>query len=148
MALQEIKEQDEKIHNLIYKDELTGINNRCSLFQLIDEALECKNNNGILAVIFLDIDNFKYINDSCGHDVGDKVIEIAGNRLKQFENHNISLGRFGGDEFVFLTTNSKSIDEIVLLANEIRSCFCDSISVGLNQFCLELSIGIAIADKA
>ena len=147
VALQEIREQDEQIQDLIYKDSLTGINNRFSLFQLIDEALENKKSDELLSLIFLDIDNFKNINDICGHDVGDKVIRIVGDRLKKFENNNISLGRFGGDEFIFLINRAKTVEEIKVFVNKIKKSVEQNISVELNRFNLAVSIGVSLGDE-
>ena len=147
VALKEIQTQNEKIHDLIYKDELTGINNRFSIFQLIDETLKIEVTDSLIAIMFLDIDNFKNINDSCGHDVGDEVIKITAERLKKFESADIALGRFGGDEFIFLLKNIKNKDNIISIVSDIQNSFTENIKVGLNRFSLAVSIGISIVYK-
>jgi len=89
----------DKVKDMIYKDALTGLANRRSLKEKMNEAIK---SNHKFAVIFLDLDNFKNINDVLGHSVGDKVLITISKRLKSFENENVSIFRWGGDEFLII----------------------------------------------
>lgn len=143
-SLEENRIQDEKIHKLIYFDLVTGLNNRFSIFQIIDKAIEKEENYGITAVMFLDVDNFKNINDTYGHDIGDKVLKIIGQRLKKQENEHIHIGRFGGDEFLIIIKNQKEKQDIIHLIEDISNIFGEKIVVESNRIFLTVSIGVAL----
>lgn len=142
---EEIQQQNAKIHELIYLDNLTGLKNRYAITKYIDEELNKLKANERFAVIFLDVDNFKNINDTFGHDLGDQVIIRSGKRLKSFENKNTQIARFGGDEFII--TMKKKVDpkDIVDLVNRIQKVFKNIVRVDEHEFYLSVSIGIAVA---
>ena len=144
VSLEEIKIQDEKIHDLIYFDLLTGLNNRFSIFQIIDNVINYEEIQGIMAVMFLDVDNFKNINDTYGHDIGDEVIKIIGGKLKKYENDNISIGRFGGDEFLIMIKNQIEIQDISDFVEAIQKEVAEQIVYGNITLFLTVSTGIAL----
>ncbi|MBN2221946.1 MAG: EAL domain-containing protein [Vallitaleaceae bacterium] len=142
---EEIQQQNHKIHDLIYMDNLTGLKNRYAITQYIDEELKILKKDERFAVIFLDVDNFKNINDTFGHELGDQVINRSGRRLKAFENMNTQIARFGGDEFIITLKKKANPEEIVELIKKIQKVFKNIVRVEGHEFYLSVSIGIAVA---
>ncbi len=139
----EVEEKNHKIHRLIYKDPLTGMNNRAALTQMIDDTLNRSPRN-LNILLFIDIDNFKNINDAYGHDIGDKVIRSAGEKLKELENEHIAIGRFGGDEFVILGTNFVDQPSITAFLDRLQTHFREPVRINSSMFYLSISIGVSI----
>lgn len=142
-ALEEISEQDQKIYELIYMDTLTELKNRFAITQAIDQALNFGKVEGLIAIMFIDVDNFKNINDTYGHDMGDEVIKHTAARLRKFINDNVHIGRFGGDEFLVLV-KEEEMAPIYELVKAIQEVFNDPIEVGECRFFLTVSIGVAM----
>ncbi len=94
----EMKKYEQQIFDLAYFDELTNLPNRKNLLRRIQSLIDSRKSS--FALLFVDLDNFKNINDSLGHDVGDYVLTQAAARLKELTDESIHLGRLGGDEFV------------------------------------------------
>ena len=143
-SLEERKVQDEKINALVYTDLLTGLNNRFSIFEIIEQAIKNENGDRITGIMFLDLDNFKNINDTYGHDIGDLVIKKIGKRLRRYESKYIHIGRFGGDEFLVLAKCQDSIADIKKLVKSLQKVFLEKIIVGNNALFLSVSIGISL----
>ena len=143
-SIEEIRVQDEKLNVLIYSDILTGLNNRLSIFKIIDKAVEYEKGNDITAIMFLDMDNFKDINDTYGHDAGDKVLKAIGEKLKKYQSDKISIGRFGGDEFLVVVKNQKDTRDIIELVEKIQDVFAEEIFIDNNMLLVTVSIGISI----
>jgi len=129
---------------LIYSDLLTGLHNRFSLFGIIEEGLG-ESLDRIDAIIFIDVDNFKYINDTYGHDIGDLVIKETGKKLKGFQTEKIEIGRFGGDEFLIYGPGFETRREILTLLEELTNTFRSPIEVEDRKFYLTISMGIALS---
>lgn len=145
-SLEENRVQNAKINELIYKDMLTGLYNRFSVTNIIDKGIT----PGLLdfqAVIFIDVDNFKFINDTYGHDTGDLVIKATGNKLKAFESEQITIGRFGGDEFLIFINMVKSRIEVVDFLEAIRMAFKNPVMLEDKRFYLTISMGVAICPE-
>ena len=99
----ERKQAEEKIEHMAYHDQLTGLPNRILLTDRINQVLARGRRQSNLAVIlFLDLDRFKFINDSLGHDAGDKLLKAVAERLKKSTRKSDTLARHGGDEFTIL----------------------------------------------
>ncbi len=147
-SFEEIKIQDFRIHELIYSDLLTGLNNRFSINGIIETGLKEETRTGELpdykAVIFVDVDNFKYINDTYGHDIGDLVIKETGEKLLRFEDEHISIGRFGGDEFILFSTSNTGKGDIIFLLERIKEAFETPVEVEDKRFYLTISMGVSI----
>lgn len=140
-----------KINNLANNDPLTGLANRASFNETLYSLPEIKNTHYI-ALFFIDLDNFKYVNDTCGHDTGDLLLITFSQRLKNMlrmsgninTNQQImSIARLGGDEFVILLSNMTSISEIQKIGKQICHIFDDSFNIGSNKFTIHASVGIA-----
>ncbi len=147
-SFEEIKIQDIRIHELIYSDLLTGLNNRFSIIGIIEANLkeepEIGDSTNQKAVIFVDVDNFKYINDTYGHDTGDIVIKKTGEKLLQFEDQHVNIGRFGGDEFIIFSPLNSGKTDIVLLLERIKEAFESPIEVEDKRFYLTISMGVSV----
>lgn len=145
-ALDEISNQKKHIYDILYTDMLTGMNNRLGIVEILDRLLLDASEEEPFFILFLDIDNFKNINDTFGHDLGDQVIYETGQRLSQLESDSFMVGRFGGDEFLILlcAEQAEHLDKSVC---RIQECLKDIITINENQFYLTTSIGIAECPK-
>lgn len=130
-------------------DFLSQLYNRSTFLKELQKLLDMKRVNENYAVLFIDVDDFKFINDRYGHNVGDEVIKYVADTLKKCISGNGIAGRFGGDEFVLCLTNSNAVancDDFA--ANLIDSLYsgyrCDSIGITLN---VKASIGITIVSE-
>ena len=126
-------------------DSVTGLPNRHLLRERLDRAIKHEaRSHRHLAIMFLDLDNFKSINDTLGHDVGDRVLQVVANRLLACLRESDTVARIGGDEFTVLVEDMTTMESIAALAQQI----IDSLSLpfpldGREMFCT-VSVGIAI----
>lgn len=138
---------EQKIKHLAYQDTLTGLANRASLRIATESALEnSRVANNHLALLFLDLDRFKFINDSAGHDIGDQVLTEIGRRLRFAVKSRDFIARLGGDEFVILVEELVSEPDLRAIASRILSLVCAPMEIGQHTYYLTTSIGIAIAE--
>ncbi|RLW54116.1 MAG: hypothetical protein B6D76_09210 [gamma proteobacterium symbiont of Stewartia floridana] len=146
----EIKKSEEKIHYQAFHDLLTGIPNRASLYERLENALAlAKRQHSFGALLFMDLDRFKNINDSLGHHTGDKLLIDFTNRIKHQTRKEDMLFRMGGDEFVVLLAeqhHDKNIMAVIAqrFAEHITSALSEPIILGGHSFQITLSIGISI----
>jgi diguanylate cyclase (GGDEF)-like protein len=143
-SLDEISLKNELLYDLTHKDQLTGLNNRLSIFQFFDEALEENDLSWSTAALFMDIDNFKDINDTYGHDTGDESLRVVGRKLQAFENENIRVSRFGGDEFLILMDRQIDRDDITVFSQKICEELSRKIVIEDLQIFLTVSLGISM----
>ena len=146
-----------KINILANSDPLTGLANRGSFNkQLSSLENSDKENNTYIALFFIDLDNFKYVNDTFGHDAGDRLLVIFSQRLRQtlrsedrFVSDNMinSIARLGGDEFVILMNGLPSLDAIKSIGQRICDLFKNGFTVDKNKFDVHASIGIAYSNS-
>lgn len=136
---------EEKLEFMAYHDELTDLPNRRLFEQLLKQSiLNAKENNTQVAILYFDLDEFKWINDTLGHTVGDKVLSIVAKRLKDsLEKENI-VSRLGGDEFVILLQNIKDIKQVEIEAQKVIDTILTPIYLGERSYVLTASIGISI----
>ena len=124
-------------------DELTGLKNKAALTKDINDFLLDKSRNqGIM--FLLDIDHFKSINDTYGHDVGDNVIRQFGEFLGDYFRNDEIVGRFGGDEFIFFIKDTNSADIANKIANDIVSGAAERVTLPDKEKKISASIGIAL----
>lgn len=139
------KLHEEKIEYMAYHDTLTGLPNRMALKNKLNKILSGSLpniHNG--ALMFLDVDNFKFINDTYGHGVGDEVLREIGYRLKSIENDNTFVGRLGGDEFIIIANDINDIEQIKNLASYIQDIFKNKFAIYDREIFLSTSIGIVL----
>ena len=141
-----IREAEQQLAHLAYHDPLTGLGNRFLLEQqLNNEIARCSLHKRKVAVLFLDLDSFKSINDSLGHHVGDRVIQEVAYRIsKNIRQHDVAI-RLGGDEFIIVISELRSLTEATRIAQKINHALTkDPISVNEMPLVVTASIGIAM----
>ena len=139
----QIGEQVRELAVLDNQDTLTNLYNRRYFFVLLDEAVRSLKEDETLAVIQFDVDRFKTVNDSYGHDVGDKVIIEISHRLTSWNKCGAVLGRLGGDEFVILLRGGISRHVMAECCRQIIGVCGAPIHVGRQSLYLTISIGIS-----
>jgi diguanylate cyclase (GGDEF)-like protein len=128
------------------QDPLTALPNRTLFMDRLSVALDRLRRSGLMiAVLFLDVDDFKLINDSMGHRVGDQVLTAMAMRLRSVLRPMDTVARFGGDEFVFLFEGLTSVEEAVTIAERVREVASLPINIGGRSESLSVSIGVATA---
>ena len=140
----DIKNAEKKIHSLAYYDALTGLPNKNMLYSyfsnfLLDSQVREKG----MAVILLDLDHFKLINDTMGHSFGDYVLQEIAKRIEHFKPKKSALFRYGGDEFVMLAKCS-SHEKLSGLANKLLSAIACPINIKDTETFISASIGISL----
>ncbi len=140
----ELKENEAKLVYRARHDALTNLPNRFMFNEVIThEMLKAKREDKKVALLFLDFDGFKNINDFYGHDTGDELLVQATKRLKEEIRESDYLFRFGGDEFVFLFSDFKDENDIVKIAEKLNNTF--SLPFSVNGYLLKIGISIGIA---
>jgi diguanylate cyclase (GGDEF)-like protein/PAS domain S-box-containing protein len=141
----EKKQAEERIHHLAQFDVLTDLPNRFLLSDRCEHALRRARREGNrLALLFLDLDRFKHINDSMGHPVGDALLQAVAIRLKGLMRDEDTVARLGGDEFVILLEQLVNSEDAALIADKLISLFRQPFRVGEQQLHISTSIGISI----
>ncbi len=143
--ISERKQAEETIRQMAYHDSLTGLPNRKLFSDRTEIALaQAGRSQKNVAVIMLDLDNFKDINDTLGHDVGDHLLKTAAERLKAAMRKSDTVARFGGDEFVLLLPELKGIEGASRVAQKIVVSFRKPFLINTHQLIVTASIGIAV----
>lgn len=124
-------------------DDVTGLYNRRYFMEALEERMETASTHEPVVVLFMDLDRFKSINDSHGHDMGDTVLKEIGARLEQWRQPDMLLARMGGDEFVLSFTGSQTRSQVLNMAEEIAEVCGRAVLVPPYRFHVSLSIGIA-----
>jgi diguanylate cyclase (GGDEF)-like protein len=133
------------IEKLAYFDALTGLANRTLLRDRMHKAIQnAKRAENMLAVIFLDLDHFKLINDTLGHSVGDDLLIFISDLLKKQIREVDTLARLGGDEFVILLPSIKTPDDAHLVASKIQKVLEHKHNIGTHNLYITSSIGVSI----
>ncbi len=134
-----------------FRDRLTGLANREAFLVRVGRALDHmkRHEGGQFALMFLDLDQFKLVNDSLGHLVGDQLLASVAARLRECvrENRGDLVGRFGGDEFVVLLEETASAEEAMVVADRIVESTSLPFVIGKNEIRTGVSIGIALCDR-
>jgi diguanylate cyclase (GGDEF)-like protein/PAS domain S-box-containing protein len=133
------------IRHQAYFDSLTSLPNRfLALDRLSQMLMEAERNNEQIAVLFLDIDDFKKINDSLGHEIGDKLLIKAANRLQQVLRKEDTVGRLGGDEFIILLKGLTEHHNALSITENLIKTFREPFKIDGRELILTMSIGVAI----
>jgi len=139
------KEAEETVRHMAYHDSLTGLPNRNLFRDRMDQALAmASRDQSLLAVLFIDLDRFKGVNDSLGHAAGDKLLREMALRLQKCIRDSDTVSRFGGDEFNILLTQVRKEDDVALIARKILRTLQWPFSVEEHELSLSGSIGIAL----
>lgn len=144
-----LSESREKFRHAAYHDHLTDLPNRAHFIEKITELMEKRSATDFrrFAVMFLDLDRFKTLNESLGHSIGDRLITHVAARLSNIITNKGVVGRFGGDEFAILLNGVDGEIDTLELAERIRRQIAEPFSVDGRQLFTNASIGIAFGDK-
>ena len=139
----ERRSTEERIRYLAQHDELTGLANRATLQTALARSIEqARRRDRRVAVLFVDLDRFKIINDTLGHDAGDALLKTVATRLRESLRASDVIARQGGDEFVVLVEEFGSEADLAGVARKILEAFAQSLHLGGQEFTLTASIGI------
>ncbi|MHB8057983.1 MAG: diguanylate cyclase domain-containing protein [Desulfuromonadaceae bacterium] len=137
--------KEEETRKSALQDALTGLPNRVSFEQSLDNGLiQAKRHGWRFAVLFIDIDDFKSINDTYGHDMGDKVLIMVADRLQSSVREEDTVSRWAGDEFVCLLMEVKQEADVVRLAENMVNRISEACEFNGTVLSVRISIGIAI----
>ena len=141
----EHKKAEETISKMAYFDQLTGLPNRVLLSDRLNHMLaQGQRYKELAAILFLDIDNFKHINDTVGHDEGDNMLKDVSKRLNKHVRACDTLARHGGDEFIILIQDLKKAENVINIVERIFSEFNEPFILNGQEFFITTSIGISI----
>lgn len=127
-------------------DVLTGLKNRSDLLKIIDDTIISTNQDlSKLALLYIDINDFKQYNDKLGHEVGDSILREAANRLRESTRENDMIFRIGGDEFLVLLTNIHKLPDVESIVKKILTAFNKPLELNKQTILINLSIGIALS---
>ena len=139
------KKEDINIHKQAHYDQLTGLTNKGLFYDRLDLALHhAKRQDEVIAIMFLDIDDFKFINDNYGHNIGDKLLKDIGTRIKDTVRKGDTVCRWGGDEFTFMLPSINNIDGIFSLCKRLLKNKMNDFIIDQNKISITASIGIAL----
>ncbi|MDC8830958.1 ammonium transporter [Alteromonas gilva] len=139
----------EKLRELAYSDPLTGLYNRTYFLDALQVALRrIQSTSDTVSVFFLDLDRFKKINDTLGHQAGDQLLLEVATRLVNVTRENDIIARWGGDEFVILMVGQHDEDSIVISATKILQVMREVVNLGGRELKIPTSIGISITNDA
>jgi len=137
--------KDEHIKHLAFHDALTDLPNRTLLMDRINQKLLYSSREQCsLALMFLDLDQFKLVNDQFGHNVGDDLLKSVAKRLQALVRKSDTVARVGGDEFIFILNDPQGVNDVTYVANRIVSSINEPITIRDEVFQIGVSIGIAM----
>jgi len=147
--ISERKEAEELINFQAYHDLLTDLPNRALLKDRLGLAItHARRNKRKLATMFLDLDRFKLVNDTLGHNMGDRLLKAVANRLQSCLRGGDTLSRFGGDEFTLLLPEVRTRDDVVVIAEKILNRLSEPFVIDGHELFVGASIGIAMYPEA
>ena len=143
--ISERKAAEERIHYLAYHDSLTGLPNRTLLIDRLEQAIrQAHRHNAMLGVIFIDLDNFKTVNDTLGHEFGDELLQGAAMRIRSALRSEDTVARLGGDEFIVLISDPKTTQDVAYVAAKIIESMAVPFIISGHTFHITCSIGMSV----
>ncbi|AMD02697.1 EAL domain-containing protein [Halomonas chromatireducens] len=140
-----IRENEERIRKLAYYDPLTALPNRRLLEDRLQLAIRhAHRNKSRLAVVFVDLDHFKQINDAMGHAVGDELLVMVADRLQSRLREDDTLARLGGDEFLILLPDLEEVEEVTRVARRLVDAVGEPCIINGHEFSIGCSLGISL----
>ncbi|MCH1929501.1 sensor domain-containing diguanylate cyclase [Shewanella sp. A25] len=146
--ISERKAEEEHLRHIAHHDALTNLPNRVLFHTKLEQAIvHAQRAKGMFAILFLDLDNFKPVNDECGHDVGDKLLQEVAKRLSASIRQIDTITRLGGDEFVILLENLPNEESVPPLISKIVQMVTEPCIIQGHQLRIGVSIGSSIYPK-
>jgi len=143
----ERKKNEQRLAFLAHHDELTGLANRIKLKERLESALDrCRRSRERCAVLFLDLDRFKEINDTLGHEAGDLLLQQVAQRLKTCVRSFETVARHGGDEFIILLEHIASAEDAVAVARRVLSAMEQPFAIPRLERAVGTSVGVALSE--
>jgi diguanylate cyclase (GGDEF)-like protein len=144
-ALQRAKDLGETMRRLAQHDTLTGLPNRLMFTERLKQALnKARRHSSQLALFFIDLDQFKHVNDSLGHSVGDQLLQKVAQRLKQNVRGEDTVARLAGDEFTVIMEDLHRPQEAAVVAQKLMASFKPTFRIKENELFMSVSIGISL----
>jgi diguanylate cyclase (GGDEF)-like protein len=144
-TLERLDNSQKQLRRLATRDPLTGLPNRALLLERLDHALARARRSQLgLAVLFLDLDRFKHVNDSLGHELGDHLLRAVAERLSGTLRGSDTVGRLGGDEFLIIVEEVREPKEAIQVADRILATLARPVEIGGHQLHTGASIGISM----
>jgi diguanylate cyclase (GGDEF)-like protein/PAS domain S-box-containing protein len=145
LDISERKQAEEKVLHMAFHDPLTGLPNRLLFNDRAEQAMAmARREDEVLALLFIDLDRFKAINDTLGHDAGDRLLREVADRLKECVRESDTVSRFGGDEFNLLLTQVRNESDTELIAHKILRALRRPVHIDGHELHGTVSIGIAL----
>ena len=140
-----IKETEERLAYLAHHDPLTGLANRLRFTANLEQALEtAKRHQHKMALMYLDLDDFKPINDARGHSVGDEILKLVADRLARCVRGEDTVARLGGDEFAIILHEIAHSDDAAAVARKVLGTLSEPLPFGKDTYRITASVGISI----
>lgn len=137
----------QELERLAFHDQLTGLANRSLFDDRLEVAMAAAVRHGlVLGVAFIDIDGFKHVNDTLGHEVGDELLGIFAERLQRAVRAEDTVARYGGDEFVALFPNLSAPEDLDALAAKLRERLAEPVVIDGHRLDMSGSVGVAVFD--
>ncbi len=146
--ISKIKKTEDELRFLAHHDPLTQLPNRLLLHERLEHSLErAQRKEGSVAVLFIDLDRFKEVNDSFGHPYGDLLLQKIAERLRKLLRDEDTVARVSGDEFVVVLEEIRSGNEAALVAQKILNAMSEPAMIEMNEITITGSIGIAVSSS-
>ncbi len=141
----ELRDSQSRLYRLAHHDTLTGLPNRLLFRDRFERVIaKARRNRNMVAILFLDLDRFKTINDTLGHDVGDELLVEVAARLRKQCRKSDTVARLGGDEFVFILDDITNRQDVSTVAAKVMDVLIPPVVAGGHEIAVSTSIGIAI----
>lgn len=141
----ELRQAEDRLRYMAYHDSLTGLPNRELLHDRLNQSLQAaKEHDQLVALLFLDLDGFKQINDSYGHDMGNLLLQAVAQRLSACLRSSDTVARLGGDEFVVLLSSISSLQDVVRVAEKLLDALSKQFNLQGTCIPITTSVGISI----
>jgi diguanylate cyclase (GGDEF)-like protein/PAS domain S-box-containing protein len=143
--INELKQTELNLQHLATHDFLTDLPNRFLMNDRLEQIMARAERSSLdFAVIYMDLNNFKSVNDTYGHEVGDMLLCQVAQRLKSVVRATDTVARIGGDEFMIILAALHQREDVTIVADKVQACFANPFSVGQHQIKMQASIGISL----
>lgn len=140
-----VKESEKQAKQIALYDDLTGLCNRTLFYDRLNHSIQqASRTKQLMALMFLDLDGFKAINDSYGHSQGDRLLQEVATRLKLVVRNTDTVCRLGGDEYTILLPDIKTKDHVEMIANKIMRALMPTFDLSDEQIVMTVSVGISL----